>query len=316
MSEELKRANREKELKHKLDKSSLDGLKKEIAKLEKEKIDLTNEKDKIFKKFKEGFQQLDDQKTPRSNDTAQATPPVQQHITFGQSISTSSKQHAPQPQHQPQVIPIYNMPSERQKLLPQPQPSQIQLSHSLQKVPGNERQPVTIMQSNVMPPHSVASMVPTSLHHGLYGQVPPSQFFPQTLGLPPHSVAAAAAGGHGGHRINASGRQPTPTSNYNNMGQPHIKSTSSFNKAMPIPQHPLSSMSGSSGNQSSAQQFQLASERERHRLYKRSHDQAVSSAQPPPLPPTMPLPPPHIPYLQAGFKPIGPGFPPLPGNVK
>lgn len=335
MSEELKRANREKELKHKLDKSSLDGIKKEIAKLEKEKIELEKEKDQIFQKYKDRFKEGDDPKVARSRETTQATPPNQPlNITFGQPIATSSsKQHAPPPtqqqqqQHSAPVPPFYMQPDRQRP------PQMLAGMHGLSKAPGNDRNdrpPVSHMQGNVVPPpHSVASMVPTSLHHGLYGQVPPPQFFDvsttrppsffpnlisnfslQRLGLPPHSAPAVVGGsGGGGHRINPNARQPTPTSSFNSMQQSHIKPTSSYNKSMPMPPHPLSSMPGASGSQS------MGNERERHRLYKRSHDQVVSSAQPPQ--PTMslpPPPPPHLPYLPAGLRPMGPAFPPLNGK--
>ncbi|XP_027199425.2 uncharacterized protein LOC113793575 [Dermatophagoides pteronyssinus] len=83
MSEELKRAKREKELKHNLDKRTLDEIKEEITRKEKKLADLGSEKHKLFAEFKK----VCNEDNSRKNLLRQKEANVMLNMTFGPSQS-------------------------------------------------------------------------------------------------------------------------------------------------------------------------------------------------------------------------------------
>ena len=100
MSAELKRAKREKELKHKRDKLTLDEIREEIAQQEKQLEDLKNQKDRLFAEFKKVLTEDEARKNMQ-----RAREAAFNHITF----STPNSADLPKP-YQSAIVTVANTP--------------------------------------------------------------------------------------------------------------------------------------------------------------------------------------------------------------
>ena len=121
MSAELKLAKREKELKHKRDKSSLDEIREEIVKEEKHLEELKNQKDRLFADFKKVLTEDEARKNMQ-----RAREAAFNNITF----STPSSADLPKP-YQSAIVTVANTPS-----VPSVVSSQTNISQTLPPAPG------------------------------------------------------------------------------------------------------------------------------------------------------------------------------------
>ncbi|XP_017471320.1 PREDICTED: G protein pathway suppressor 2 [Rhagoletis zephyria] len=281
MSEELKRARREKELKHRRDKSTLSEVKEEIIKSQARLEDLKAEKHRLFTEFKKILGEDEIRKTNQRIREAEAQKNL--NMTFGPVTSNTANTSNQRPPHQ--------------------------------TVPSSHAGPIMPSSS-----HSNANILPSTLHH-LHPIQPMfySQQHGQaaaTSANSPNILSASSSNASreqqsrqeqsalGHHRLN--GRIPTPTSyaptSLNSQGrqQPQIinqrsqqeppVSIYSNNKAphQLHPGAPLSLTSMASSVSSAASIIPIPSSgatsytSDRHRMsYKRSHEQSsISSAGP------------------------------------
>ncbi|KAH7641996.1 G-protein pathway suppressor, partial [Dermatophagoides farinae] len=197
MSEELKRAKREKELKHNLDKRTLDEIKEEITRKERKLADLGSEKHKLFAEFKK----VCNEDNSRKNLQRQKEASVMLNLTFGPSQSGG-------PGSQQLPLSLATLPSSSSSAATSSALalSQSQLNQNVAslKFPNAQHHPSSITNSNsIIPPLPNPTIMP--LHESFYAvhqnasggnashpsnkQPPPQRF----LSAPPVTMAVYSA---------------------------------------------------------------------------------------------------------------------------
>lgn len=270
MSEELKRARREKELKHRRDKSTLSEVKEEISKSQARLEDLKAEKHRLFTEFKKILGEDEIRKNNQRIKEAEALKNLNMmNMTFGPMTSNTS--------------------SSNQRTSHQAPPS----SHSGPVMPSSS--------------HSNANLLPSTLHHlqpiqPMFYSQQHGQTVASSANSPNISNASREQSRQEQSAINhhrPSGRIPTPTSyasaSLSSQGrqQPQINQRSqesltpvsiySHNKTLQLhPGAPLSLTSMASSVSSAASITSSSGApsytSDRHRMsYKRSHEQSGQS---------------------------------------
>ncbi|OTF73428.1 hypothetical protein BLA29_000259 [Euroglyphus maynei] len=187
MSEELKRAKREKELKHNLDKRTLDEIKEEITRKERKLAELGSEKHKLFAEFKK----VCNEDNSRKNLQRQKEANVMLNMTFGPAQSGGSGlQQFP--------LSLASMPPSSSSAATSSAlaMSQSQLNRNVAslKFPSAQQQLPTITNPNptILPLHEQFYAVHqnTGSHQSNSNKQPPSQRF---LSAPPVTMAVYSA---------------------------------------------------------------------------------------------------------------------------
>lgn len=304
MSAELRRARREKELKHKRDKSTLGEIKEEIERERKNLDHLLEEKHRLFVEFKKVLGDDEKRKNLQMAKEVAAYSNLQ-NITFG----------PPQP---PATNATVNVTM--------PKPSYPEPNTTASNVTSNS----TILPSSLHHLQPIQSMFfaqQQQQQHGAQINTSSANSITIPASHAPSPPSQSSAINH--HRLNNE-RIPTPTtfasSPKHTLSQQQQQQSSPLIYAKPMLPHPttplaMTSISSSSSSPSMISTMSSSSSpqfaNDRHRLYKRSHDQMGQS---PPVSLSMPTSsvlsalsgqsasaintqPSHLHYLPTNYKP-------------
>lgn len=266
MSEELKRARREKELKHRRDKSTLSEVKEEISKSQARLEDLKAEKHRLFTEFKKILGEDEIRKNNQRIKEAEALKNINMmNMTFGPMTSNTSNQRAshqaPPSSHSGPVMPNSSSHSNANIL-----PSTLHHLQPIQPMFYSQQHGQTVATSANSPNISNSSreqsrqeQEKSAVNHRLSGRIPT-----------PTSYASAS--------MSSQGRQQPQINQRSQESQQPVSIYS--NKTLQLhPGAPLSLTSMASSVSSAASIISSSGApsyiNDRHRMsYKRSHEQS------------------------------------------